>query len=99
MKEILKRLKLFTNLEFLIFTDDTILNEPPESWPIVDCLISFYSTGFPLDKAIEYADLRKPLVLNDLHVQYHLQDRWALCYYWLQFAKNLCVQGMISLIK
>ena len=75
MREILKRLKLFTNLEFMVFTDDTIVNVPIESWPIVDCLISFYSNGFPLSKAIEYAKLRKPLVLNDLEVQYYLQDR------------------------
>ena len=75
MKEILKRLRKVTSLEFLVFLDETILNAPVEDWPIVDCLISFYSDGFPLDKAIKYAKLRKPLVLNDLEVQYCLQDR------------------------
>ena len=76
MQEILKRLRRVASLEFLVFTDDTILNTPIEDWPIVDCLISFYSKGFPLDKAIEYAKLRKPVVLNDLEVQYRLQDRY-----------------------
>eukprot|EP00111_Clytia_hemisphaerica_P022097 TCONS_00064931-protein len=75
MKEILKRLKRFILLEFIIFTDELVLREPVENWPIVDCLISFYSKGFPLDKAIAYAKLREPLVINDLEIQYQLMDR------------------------
>ncbi|XP_057315055.1 inositol hexakisphosphate and diphosphoinositol-pentakisphosphate kinase 2-like isoform X2 [Hydractinia symbiolongicarpus] len=75
MKEILKRLKRFILLDFQIFPDEIVLNEPVENWPVVDCLISFYSTGFPLEKAIAYAKLRKPLVINDLEMQYLLQDR------------------------
>lgn len=75
MKEILKRLKRFILLEFLIFPDELVLNEPVEKWPIVDCLISFYSKGFPLEKAIAYAKLREPLVINDLEIQFQLQDR------------------------
>jgi len=77
MKEILKRLKRFMLLEFIIFTDELVLREPVENWPIVDCLISFYSKGFPLDKAILYAKLREPLVINDLEIQYQLQDRYV----------------------
>ena len=77
MKEILKRLKQFIYLEFLVFPDETVLNEPVEKWPIVDCLISFYSKGFPLEKAISYAKMRKPLVINDLEMQYQLQDRYV----------------------
>ena len=76
MKEILKRLKRFNLLEFIIFPDEVVLDEPVENWPIVDCLISFYSTGFPLDKAISYAKLREPLVINNLEIQYKLQDRY-----------------------
>lgn len=75
MKEILKRLKRFILLDFQIFPDEIVLNEPVENWPVVDCLISFYSKGFPLEKAIAYAKLRKPLVINDLELQYLLQDR------------------------
>ncbi|XP_047133607.1 inositol hexakisphosphate and diphosphoinositol-pentakisphosphate kinase 2 isoform X1 [Hydra vulgaris] len=75
MKEILNRLQRFYLINFQIFPDELTLNEPVENWPVVDCLISFYSRGFPLAKAIEYAHLRKPLVLNDLEMQYQLQDR------------------------
>ena len=34
-----------------------LIKEPIEKWPLVDALISFYSSGFPLEKAIAYADL------------------------------------------
>lgn len=49
--------------------------EPVENWPICDCLISFHSKGFPLDKAIQYANLRNPFIINNLHMQYDIQDR------------------------
>ncbi|XP_057307651.1 inositol hexakisphosphate and diphosphoinositol-pentakisphosphate kinase 2-like isoform X2 [Hydractinia symbiolongicarpus] len=75
MKEILSRLKRFKFLDFILFSDDTIQNSPIEDWPIVDCLVSFYSNGFPLQKAVKYAELRKPLILNDLKMQEYLLDR------------------------
>lgn len=47
--------------------------DPVENWPICDCLVSFHSKGFPLEKAIQYAQLRKPFVVNNLHMQYDIQ--------------------------
>lgn len=75
MKEILTRLRKINLLHFEVFQDETILDEDVENWPIVDCLISFYSTGFPLDKAMKYVELRRPYLLNDLETQYLLMDR------------------------
>lgn len=49
-----------------MFPEQMILEDPIESWPIVESLISFFSDGFPLYKAIAYTELRKPFVINDL---------------------------------
>lgn len=64
--------------------------DPVESWPVCDCLISFHSKGFPLEKAIQYAQLRKPYVINNLHMQYDIQvvtklharlkPLWSFCF-------------------
>ena len=77
MQEILSRMSAFDCVDIFVFPDDTIVNIPVEDWPICDCLISFYSKGFPLEKAIEYAKLRKPFSLNDLEMQFALLDRFV----------------------
>ncbi|XP_038562104.1 inositol hexakisphosphate and diphosphoinositol-pentakisphosphate kinase 2 isoform X7 [Micropterus salmoides] len=75
MTEILERLCKFDYINVVIFPEEVILEEPVEKWPLCDCLISFHSKGFPLDKAVEYAKLRNPLLINDLNMQYFIQDR------------------------
>lgn len=57
----------------LFFFQIADFQEPVEQWPICDCLISFHSKGFPLEKAINYAQLRKPYVINNLHMQFDIQ--------------------------
>ncbi|XP_021421495.2 inositol hexakisphosphate and diphosphoinositol-pentakisphosphate kinase 1 isoform X10 [Oncorhynchus mykiss] len=75
MTQIMERLCKFEYITVVIFPEEVILNEPVDKWPLCDCLVSFHSKGFPLDKAVEYANLRNPLIINDLNMQYYIQDR------------------------
>lgn len=74
-RRILNRLIENGEFETVIFGDKVILDESIENWPTCDFLISFFSTGFPLDKAIAYAKYRQPYMINDLVLQKTLWDR------------------------
>lgn len=58
-----------------MFGDACIMDAPVEDWPVCDCLVAFYSTGFPSDKAEAYVKLRRPYALNNLEMQDVLHDR------------------------
>lgn len=56
MDAMLERFESFGNFVIVRF-DETILADTPAKWPTVDVMIAFYSSGFPLEKAVTYAEL------------------------------------------
>ena len=53
----------------------TMVSDGSDNRPCSDFLISFFSDGFPLDKAVAYGKLRQPFSVNDLLMQKVLWDR------------------------
>jgi inositol hexakisphosphate/diphosphoinositol-pentakisphosphate kinase len=75
MRAITQRLVQFGEFDIIKFGDETILNASIEEWPVVQCLLSWHSGGFPLRKAQQYVNLRKPYLINDVFSQDILLDR------------------------
>ena len=75
MRAITERLTRYGEFKITVFGDDTILNAPIEDWPVVQCLLSWHSKGFPLAKAQAYVKLRRPYLINDVFAQDILLDR------------------------
>ncbi|KAI8017305.1 Inositol hexakisphosphate and diphosphoinositol-pentakisphosphate kinase VIP2 [Camellia lanceoleosa] len=71
--------------EIIHFGDKVIVEDPIERWPICDCLIAFYSSGYPLEKAESYAALRKPFLVNELGPQHLLHDRNISYYHFVPY--------------
>ncbi|GIL60527.1 hypothetical protein Vafri_15073, partial [Volvox africanus] len=72
---ILSRITTCNEFDLVPFEEEVILHEPVERWPVVDCLLSWYSEGFPLHKAQMYVELVRPFCVNDLVTQEVLLDR------------------------
>ncbi|KAM0675661.1 inositol hexakisphosphate and diphosphoinositol-pentakisphosphate kinase [Gurleya vavrai] len=73
VKSFIERFK--KDYDVYIFNDSQILNDPIESWPRVDFLISFYHTNLPLTKVFLYTQTFKINCINDLFHQFALFDR------------------------
>jgi len=79
MQAILRRLERCGDFSIHVFSEDTILNEPIEEWPKVQGLVGFSSSGFPLEKCIEYCKLVRPRCINNIEAQVAFRSR--VCVY------------------
>lgn len=78
MQAILSRLRSCGDFELVEFEEGDILQKSVEEWPDVKCLIAFDSKGFPLQKCIEYCNLRLPTCINNVEAQIILESRVAV---------------------
>eukprot|EP00928_Gymnodinium_smaydae_P001828 TRINITY_DN10654_c1_g5_i1.p1 TRINITY_DN10654_c1_g5~~TRINITY_DN10654_c1_g5_i1.p1 ORF type:complete len:1248 (-),score=231.10 TRINITY_DN10654_c1_g5_i1:50-3595(-) len=78
MKAILRRLEICGDFQLIVFPEEVILGKPPREWPVVDCLISFASKGFPLEKCEEYIRLVNPCCINKVEAQRLLLSRTSV---------------------
>ena len=53
--------------------------------------------GFPLEKALAYAKLRNPLLINDLESQYNLLDRYGIWFHLFQLVNSISGSLQLSL--
>jgi hypothetical protein len=75
MESVLRRLEKSNSFDIIRFEEEMILNDHPDTWPVVECLIGFVSTGFPLDKALQYVERVRPIEVNPLKNQGVLRNR------------------------
>uniref|UniRef100_A0A7S3D9Y7 Inositol hexakisphosphate and diphosphoinositol-pentakisphosphate kinase n=1 Tax=Palpitomonas bilix TaxID=652834 RepID=A0A7S3D9Y7_9EUKA len=75
MQAILSLLQQGGEFSIIEFPEETIFGKPVSEWPLCEVFISFFSKGFPLEKAMEYVALRKPFCVNDLSRQRDLLNR------------------------
>jgi len=77
MHEILERIRAYGEFRIVNFGDKLLLDEIPEEWPLVDCLISFFSKDFPVEKVERYCELHKDsmFLINEVAAQSILRNR------------------------
>lgn len=75
LTQLLDLLSASGDFKVVCFQQETILEKPVKEWPVVQVLITFHSTGFPLEKSQEYVTLRQPFCINSPHMQSTLLDR------------------------
>lgn len=61
----------------VIQLDENDMKQAVEEWPIAQVIVPLVSEKFPLDRALSYVRLRRPMVVNDLSAHITLRDRIA----------------------
>eukprot|EP01083_Nonionella_stella_P118644 354271_1 len=77
-KNVISRIQAYGDIEIIPFGDLALLHRPIEEWPRCDVLIAYFSSGYPMDKVIQYANKYKPCLINDLSSQMLLRDRLSI---------------------